>query len=295
MVVPYVRRSIRKKTASQSRCHCNASTVIVATALFLFLLSLLSLSSLKIYNHLDFGSGSNASKKVQVHSPSSTSTNARPKKWKTFNHHEMRKYFQCKKAFESESPRPWWTDEEWRIVRELYQDLLKSEQTKLVRGSTKSPGTYQASNEVFDFSQIFVPFQAGKEKGRGLKAAKDIKKGDVIFKNTNNTVVFKEGHSFRKFMFSLNERFPTFACDMLKWAWIQDLEDGTFGVQTDLNNNNLLNSGGGKGSAKNNIHCGKAEEICTIHYARRDIKKGEEILGSYSAFISDHSWSELGL
>jgi len=289
MVLPYVRRSILKKAASQSRCHCNASFVIVATALFL--LSLLSLSSLKIYNHLDFGSGSNASKKI--HSPSST--NARPKKWETFDKHEMRKYFQCNKAFESESPRPWWTDEEWRIVRELYQDLLKSEQTKLVRGSTKSPGTYQASNRVFDFNQIIVPYYAGKEKGRSLKAAKDIKKGDVMFKATNNTVDFKEGHSYRKFIFSLNERFPTFACDMLDWSWIQDFEDGTFGVEVDLDNNSLLNSGGGKRSANNNIQCGNADEICTIQYAVRDIKKGEEILGSYDEFVSDHSWSELGL
>mmetsp|Transcript_1579 Transcript_1579/g.2354 ORF Transcript_1579/g.2354 Transcript_1579/m.2354 type:complete len:232 (+) Transcript_1579:165-860(+) len=136
-------------------------------------------------------------------------------------------------------------------------------------------------------------YQAGKEKGRGLKAAKDIKKGDMIFKATNNTVVFTDGHSFRKFMFMLNERFPSFACDVLQWAWVQDLEGGAFGIEVDLDDCNLLNSG----HRSANIQCGKADDICdgSHFYARRDIKKGEEILGSYSEFVSDHSWSELGL
>ena len=245
----------------------------------------LSTISTKLYYHLDFGS--NASKKVTKARP----TIVRPKKWETFDHYKMRTYFECKKAFKS--ARPWWTDQEWRIVREVYQDLLKSERAGLVRGSTKI-GTYQASDEVFDFSQIVVPYQAGKEKGRGLKAAKDIKKGDMIFKATNNTVVFTDGHSFRKFMFMLNERFPTFACDVLQWAWVQDLEGGAFGIEVDLDDCNLLNSGRQRSV---NIQCGKADEICDGNhfYARRDIKKGEEILGSYSEFVSDHSWSELGL
>ena len=287
MTMTLPRRSIRslsrKKIVPSYR---NAPTII--SAIILFLLLLLSLASLKFKSHLNFGS--NASKKV--HSPSTIS--ARPEKWETFSKLKMLKYFQCnEKVFESESIRPWWTGEEWRIVRELYQDLLKSEQTGFVRGSNKTPGTYQVSDEVFDFSQIVVPYQAGKEKGRGLKAAKDIKKGDIVFKATNNTVVFKEGYSFRKFMFSLNERFPTFACDVLQWAWVQDLEDGTFGVQVDLNDNNLVNSGAGEST---NTQCGKADETCLDNfYARRDIKKGEEILTSYSEFVSDHSWSELGL
>ncbi|KAK1739902.1 hypothetical protein QTG54_009661 [Skeletonema marinoi] len=256
----------------------NVSTITIAISLF-------SLVVLSAISTLDFGS--NASKKVTKVRP----TIVRPTKWDTFDHYKMRTYFECSKAFESE--RPWWTDQEWRIVRELYQDLLKSERAGLVRGSTKI-GTYRVSDEVFDFSQIVVPYQAGKEKGRGLKAAKDIRKGDMIFKATNNTVVFTDGHSFRKCMFMLNERFPTFACDVLQWAWVQDLEGGAFGIEVDLDDCNLLNSGRQRSV---NIQCGKADEICDGNhfYARRDIKKGEEILGSYSEFVSDHSWSELGL
>eukprot|EP00984_Skeletonema_dohrnii_P022141 scaffold11256_cov80-Skeletonema_dohrnii-CCMP3373.AAC.1 len=201
---------------------------------------MLSAISTKLYYHLDFGS--NASKKVTKVRP----TIVRPKKWETFDHYKMRTYFECKKAFES--ARPWWTDEEWRIVRELYQDLLKSERAGC---------------------QIVVPYQAGKEKGRGLKAAKDIKKGDMIFKATNT---------------------PSY---LPMWAWVQDLEGGAFGMEVDLDDCNLLNSG----HRSANIQCGKADEICdgSHFYARRDIKKGEEILGSYSEFVSDHSWSELGL
>eukprot|EP00984_Skeletonema_dohrnii_P028652 scaffold18707_cov80-Skeletonema_dohrnii-CCMP3373.AAC.3 len=232
----------RKKTAPHSLR--NVSTITIAISLFS--LMILSAISTKLYYHLDFGSNGNASKKVTKARP----TIVRPKKWETFDHNKMRTYFECKKAFKS--ARPWWTDQEWRIVRELYQDLLKSERAGLVRGSTKI-GTYQASDE------------AGKEKGRGLKAAKDIKKGDMIFKATNNTV----------------------------WAWVQDLEGGAFGIEVDLDDCNLLNSG----HRSANIQCGKADDICdgSHFYARRDIKKGEEILGSYSEFVSDHSWSELGL
>lgn len=255
-----------------------------STAIIL-LCALLSFLSLKFYP----GVGSDGI--PNPHSRSAPVVVVRPPNWETFRSKEMRRYFECNKAFAS-STRPWWTDQEFRIVRELYQDLLRSERSGLVRGSSTPPGTYQLSNEVFDFSQIVVPYQDGEGKGRGLKAARDVQKGEQIFKATNNTVAFTDGHSYRKFLFAVNERFPSFACDVLMWAWVQDLEGDAFGIVVDLDNANLLNS---DGSAAN-IRCGKIDERCYMNfYARQNINKGDEILGSYSEFLSDHSWSELGL
>ena len=220
----------------------------------------------------------------------------------------LRHRFECHKAFES--TRPWWTNDQFREVRELYRDFAQVNKpskwpTKVRTFMNWKPyGTYQASDDtLFDSSQLAVPYQADKEKGRGLKAARDIKEGEIILKPTNNTIVFLDGQTYNKFLIALNERFPTFACDIETWAWVQDLdEEGvTFGASVDLNNNNLLNSVYTDDDIAN-VQCGKPgeEEIeearCDMtFYAKRDIRKGEELMGSYGEFVSSHYWNELGL
>ena len=244
----------------------------------------------------------------------SHTASVRPAGWESFKYDEMMRYFECDKAFDTTppslwwpfstpTPRPWWTDEEFRVVRELYHDLFKSE--KKAEGSddsggTTQAGTYQASDEVFDFSQIAVPFQTGWGGGRGLKAARDIKQGEMISKDTNNTIIFTDALSYRKFLFALNERFPTYACDIMIWAWVEEEEEDTeeedddFVVVVDLDHSNLLNTG--DRSSENNVKCDSSgpEGRCKIIYAVRDIMKGEELLGDYDEF-STGDWDDMDL
>lgn len=221
-----------------------------------------------------------------------------PANWERFTMREMGRHFECDKAFAS--TRPWWTNDQWREVRDLYRDFAQVNRPSNSWWRKARTGTYQHGQDtLFDSSQNAVPYQT-ENKGRGLKAARDIREGEIIFETTNNTVVFNDAHTFRKFLFALNERFPTFACDVLMmWAWVQDLdrEGTTFGVVCDLNDNNLLNNAGEEEDA--NVRCGGEEDICGVtsgtFYAVRDIDKGEEILGWYGDFVSYHPWAELGL
>ncbi len=226
--------------------------------------------------------------------------------WERYDLSEMHEHFKCDEAFAT--TRSWWTSDQWREVRDIYRTFAKENEG----------GTYQMSEDVFDFSQIAEPFQAGEEKGRGLMAARDIRQGEIILRTTNNTVVFNDGHAYRKFLFALDKRFPTFACDIMIWNWIQDLDDeGAFGIVVDLNDNNLLNTQDEDGEA--NVKCGappvtglfswlmwprslfdgeEKEDGCMKHqtfYALRDIRRGEEVIGEYDDFESSISWDEMGL
>ena len=212
--------------------------------------------------------------------------------WRSYTVPEMEAHFQCEEAFAT--TRPWWTSDQWREVRDLYRDFAKKNKV----------GTHQIAKDItYDFSDIAEPFQAGKEKGRGLRAARDIRKGEVVLRATNNTIVFNDGLTYRKFLFALEERFPTFACDIMTWNWIHDLDDEgvKFGIGVDLNDNNLINTSDEEKDV--NVRCGThgEEDSCDtlrdgMFYASRDIRKGEELVADYGDFVSpSHTWEELGL
>jgi len=220
-----------------------------------------------------------------------------PLKWDTFDYWEIYHYFACTKVFTS--PRPVWSEQLFRDTRDFYLDFVENDDTPFV-GLFRS--TYQANDDVYDMSKNAIPYQSGGEKGRGLKAARDIKEGEVIFKSTNNTIIFNDGHTLRKFLFSMNDRFsdPGMVCDILIWAWVQDMEGGTpFAGVVDLDNGNLLNDWGLGGSCEEqdcsaNIRC-KGVNAALSCYASKDIIEGEELLGDYSDFVSYHAWADLGL
>ena len=157
-------------------------------------------------------------------------------------------------------------------------------------------------------SQNAIPYQSGGSKGRGLKAARNIQRGDVIFKQTNNTIIFNDGQTFRNFLFKMNDRFsdPGMVCDILVWAWVQDMEEDNnseipFVGVVDLDNGNLLNDFGLGDNLDVpleelegivNIQCAGGGAAC---YASKDIAEGEELLGDYSEFVSYYSWTSMGL
>jgi hypothetical protein len=211
--------------------------------------------------------------------------------WRSYTILEMEEHFKCEEAFVT--TRPWWTPDQWSEVRDLYRDFAEKNKA----------GTHQMFKDItFDSSEIAEPYQAGEEKGRGLRAARDIHKGELILRSTNNTIVFNDGLAYRKFLFALEERFPTFACDIMTWNWMQDLDDNgvKFGIAVDLNDNNLINTADDEEDV--NVRCGGHEEddSCDLRhgmfYASRSIRKGEELVTDYGDFVSpSHTWDEMGL
>mmetsp|Transcript_5922 Transcript_5922/g.9163 ORF Transcript_5922/g.9163 Transcript_5922/m.9163 type:complete len:321 (+) Transcript_5922:1-963(+) len=218
-----------------------------------------------------------------------------PEMWEQFSYWDLHTYFGCDLAFDS--PRPLWTDQQWQDLRDLYHEFVEEDKKIGPAGKVRS---YQASKDEVDFSQTFIPFQAG-HKGRGLQAVRDIKAGELVFKATNNTIVFNYGHTWRKLLFAINERFadPGMTCDMHVWSWVQDLyEGGPIKVFMDLDSGSLLNEGRDEpGWDSPNVQCGKpdATRCDSDYYAFRDIKKGDELLIDYREFAFLDSWPDIGL
>ena len=220
-----------------------------------------------------------------------------PDRWDVFKYWELHAYFACDKLFSS--PRPLWTDQQWREVRDFYHEFL--EEDKREEDSPEGLHSYQFSEDEYDLSQNAIPFQSG-EKGRGLQAIRDIKAGELVFKATNNTIVFNYGHTWRKLLFAINERFadPGITCDMHVWSWVQDLYDGgPMKVVMDLDSGSLLNEGREdvEGWEPPNVQCGRPDATrCDMdYYAYRDIKKGDELLIDYNEFAFLESWPDMGL
>ena len=220
-----------------------------------------------------------------------------PENWGEFSYWTLHAYFACEKMFSS--PRPLWTDKEWRDMRDFYHEFI--EEDKEDEDGPEGLHSYQLSEDEYDLTQNAIPFQSG-EKGRGLQAVRDIQAGELVFKATNNTIVFNYGHTWRKFLFAVNERFgdPGMTCDILVWSWVQDLvDDGPMKVVMDLDSGSLLNEGrdGVAGWDAPNAQCGKPDATrCDMDYfAFRDIKEGEELLIDYREFAFMDSWPAMGL
>ncbi|KAK1739331.1 hypothetical protein QTG54_009874 [Skeletonema marinoi] len=217
-----------------------------------------------------------------------------PEMWARFSYWDLHDFFGCEKAFDS--PRPLWTDQQWYDVWDLYHEFIEEDKKD---GPFTKVRAYQFSKDYMDLSQNAIPFQSG-EKGRGLQAVRDIKAGEMVFKATNNTIVFNYGHTWRKLLFAVNERDPSITCDMHVWSWVQDLYDGgPMKIVMDLDSGSLLNEGRDnvKGWDPPNVQCGLPDATrCDMdYYAYRDIKKGDELLIDYREFAFLDSWPAMGL
>ena len=219
-----------------------------------------------------------------------------PDRWDKFSYWEIYGYFACDKRMSS--PRPLWTDQQWRDVRDFYHEFVEEDMKE--ENSPEDVHSYQFSEEEYDLTQNAIPVQAG-EKGRGLQAVRDIKAGELVFKATNNTIVFNYGHTWRKMLFAFHERFadPGLTCDLHVWSWVQDLYDGgPMKVVMDLDSGSLLNEGRDEpGWDPPNVQCGRPDATrCDMdYYAFRDIKEGDELLIDYNEFAWLDSWPDMGL
>jgi len=195
----------------------------------------------------------------------------------------------CTEIFQSE--RPIHDQSTWSNARQVYKKIV-GEESSLLHDS-ESTG-------------FAVPIEAKQApgKGRGIFAARDIKKTTLIW-NTKQTARFQDGELYREFIFALETGF---ACDVLQWAYVQDLGDdkeednyddeeySDLHISVDLDEGCFCNDG-----EEPNLGCDReaAEEFpggCKSNYfALRDIEAGEELICSYYSFVRPDGWKEFGL
>ena len=125
-----------------------------------------------------------------------------------------------------------------------------------------------------------------------------------MFEATDNTIVFADGHTWRKFLFAIYKRngepYDTgMTCDVLVWSWVQTLEEGgPLVIFADFDDGSLLNEGRDEdGWDPPNVRCGKeGDSRCTQSYfATADIKAGDELLCDYRVFANLNGWKDMGL
>jgi hypothetical protein len=170
-----------------------------------------------------------------------------PDEWYRYSYWELHAYFSCAAEFIKSKPIP--TSERWRDLRDYYHEFIEQDLVDWPLKEGMVPRSYVWTDASYD--PPMEPFQTGF-KGRGLKAARDIKEGELVFKATNNTIIFTHGHTWRKFLFALYEREgeeedqldSETTCDVLVWSWVQRLvPGGPLVIVMDLDNGSLMNEG----------------------------------------------------
>ena len=134
-----------------------------------------------------------------------------PKDEQSFDVSELKSYFGCRKLFEK--PREDITEDHWMYFRDLYKEYVAKQMPKTYKAARRS-------DHVNPVDQAVTP-----GKGRGLVASRDIKRGELIFTGTNNTIAFETGDAWRNFLLHLYYSAPPptggyedgFACDIRSW------------------------------------------------------------------------------
>merc|ERR1712087_417576 len=120
------------------------------------------------------------------------------------------------------------------------------------------------------------PFYANLSpgKGRGLFSSRLIKEGELVHRGGGRgDVIFQDGPSWRRFVFSLPRQY---ACDIMDWQWTQQTEEGgPLKLYLGLDIATLMNGYNHKFSET--IPNILPKNITSMdYYALRDIQKDEE-------------------
>ena len=82
-------------------------------------------------------------------------------------------------------------------------------------------------SSVYNDEHVHFPIESYRtdSHGRSIRATRDIAQGELVFKDTRNTVVFTDAHSYRGYLYAIKEdttfNDPGAACDLLKYSWAQ--------------------------------------------------------------------------
>lgn len=165
--------------------------------------------------------------------------------------------------------------ETWKHARQVYKKIMGDASTS-------------NDDQVQDGFEVAHEIKRESSEGRGIFAAQDIKKGQLIW-STKKTVRFENDYSYRKFILGLDNR--EFACDALDFTYVHD---GNL-LSIDLDEGSMCNNG----EEDANVGCDEVEAMkykggCTDNYfALRHIKTGEELLVSYyEMYFEDETTDE---
>lgn len=194
---------------------------------------------------------------------------------------------ECKDLF-SAGPRPIYPLATWQAARNRYEALVGTAASSLVHDPEKTNGF-----------QVPIFAQQKKYKGRGIVCSSDIPEGTLIW-SADKSARFQDANDYRKFLLT-SER--GFACDVMQWAYVQDLgsssEERKLHITVDLDEGSFCNDGF---ATKANMGCHPEASkkypgggCKTNYFALRDIQAGEELLCEYSSFAIPYGWDEFGL
>lgn len=190
-------------------------------------------------------------------------------KWIDWEFERIYHYFLCEEWAE-DLTKPLYTPRMWDIIRDKYWQLGES--------------TFNFSHGDEYDQPYYADFSEGM--GRGVFASRHIKKGELVHDGTRDTVFFRDGVTWRKYVMSLGRRM---SCDVLEWTWTQDVTgDGEYLLCLNLGDGAFFNSGGDKYS---NIAPKTSTDL--DFYALRDIEVDEELFYDYELY--ETHWSEFGL
>lgn len=219
-----------------------------------------------------------------------------PDGWKRMGFYEIRRHLNCK-SYANDIKKPLPTLADWNNLRRKYKEfvgvefgknfdqdpiqptegytLTKEKRGLLLRGSVHVPPPYYADHG---------------ERGRGLFAKRDIKKGELVHDGTDSDIVFPDALSWRQLIFSLQREM---ACSLVDWTWTQsttkeEYENGELKLFAAPNISVLLN-----GSSGEEVNINPKTGYSSKFYALRDIKKGEELVTDYDVYVTD--WKAVGL
>mmetsp|Transcript_21362 Transcript_21362/g.44915 ORF Transcript_21362/g.44915 Transcript_21362/m.44915 type:complete len:294 (-) Transcript_21362:231-1112(-) len=200
---------------------------------------------------------------------------------------QLQTHYQCQTS-NSSVPRPLPTPQHWQTLRTIYRSL---------GGTTVE---HDETNTPEDFIPPTRSGQTTDGKGRGIFAAKDIRKGERTYGGKKNFAFFSTGNEFRNYVDEVaNQLSNDAACDIMMWAWVQPLmgDDYETLIVVVLDNNSLMNDGGEELANTGCLEEEMSEYECGMfdEYALRDIREGEEILCDYDRFEHRSLWKEFGL
>ena len=209
-----------------------------------------------------------------------------PDEWWLWREGEIWNFLDCDEIIDA--GRPVLSHNDWVLLRKAYRRVV----------GTKS--TILPTDDVDGF-HVPIIAQVTPDKGRGVFAAKVISKGSLVWSPQHQSAQFLDAHSFRQFLASIP---PDMACDVLQWAYVEDLgENGMSNLimSCDLDEGSYMNTGGWDDGIEANVGCDEELEAqlgvdCGHnYYALRDIQAGEEILCDYATFDAPKGWDRFGL
>ena len=194
----------------------------------------------------------------------------------------------CTEWFNNE--RPIYPQSTWEEARAVYKTLAMEENCTLP----------DHNNDGF---AVQIEARQVQGKGRGVFAKEDIKRGQLVYSSTQ-TARFDNGPVYRKFLLSLEVGF---ACDVLQWAYVQNLNDSDdnsskegedLWITVDLDEGSFINDGswdddditGAPNIGLDDAYEEVVDNIESNYFALRDVKAGEEVTCSYGDFVVSDGW-----